>query len=43
MAVSGSYQNKTHTVNFALFYDYEDWRWKLGVFSLTAQRISAPQ
>lgn len=43
MAVSGSYKNKKNIVNFTLGYDYEDWKWKLGSFSLMAQPIVAPQ
>lgn len=43
MIVAGNYQNKTHNVNFTLAYDYEDWKWKLGSFSLTAQPLSTPQ
>lgn len=43
MVVTGSYKNKKNIVNFTLGYDYEDWKWKLGSFSLTAQPIAAPQ
>lgn len=41
MVIQGKYENKTHVVNFALAYDYEEWKWKLGVFSLNAVRITS--
>lgn len=43
MVVSGAYRNKKNNVNFTLLYDYEDWKWKLGVFALTAQPFVAAQ
>lgn len=41
MVIQGSYQNSKNIINFMLAYDYEWWKWKLGIFSLSAKAINS--